>query len=184
MSNATGVHAARQEQQMTSSSTPSYLAISSIAPVIESRVEPHLTDGNGHMNVRHIYSYGVGGADLLAERSGIGAEYREKRRMSIFAVEHHIQFFSEMQENDAFSVHPLWVDRSERVGHILVFLLNRTTRTLSSILELAVVHVDLDNRSSVPFPPAIAAELDRCRAITRAIPWPIPTSGAVGVRRG
>jgi acyl-CoA thioester hydrolase len=169
--------------RMKDSLTPSYLEVSSLDSLTDCQVRSHMTDGNGHMNVRHIYSLGVDGADLLAEQAGIDDGYRSQRRMGIFAVEHNIRFFAEMRENQALSVHPLWIDRSERVGHILVFILNRTTRTVSSILELAVAHVDLNSRSSVPFPQDIGAELDRCIVITRAGPWHIPTSGAVGVRR-
>jgi acyl-CoA thioester hydrolase len=168
---------------MKNSLHPTYQALSALWSVLEDRVESVTTDGNGHMNVRHIYAYAVAGADLLAEQVGINDMYRSNRRMGTFAAEHHIRFFAEMRETDRFSVHPLWIDRSERVGHVLVFLLNRTTRMLSSILELVVVNVDLNSRSSVPFPPDIAAEIDRRVAATRTISWPIPTSGAMGVRR-
>lgn len=168
---------------MKNSMNPPYQAISALDSVIQRRVESDTTDGNGHMNVRHIYAYAVAGADLLAEQVGINDAYRSNRRMGTFAAEHHIRFFSEMRETNRLSVHPLWVDRSERVGHVLVFLLNRTTCMLSSILELVVVNVDLNSRSSVPFPPDIAAEIDRAVEATRGISWPIPTSGVVGLRR-
>ncbi|MEH0554021.1 thioesterase family protein [Streptomyces sp. B21-101] len=162
---------------------PSYQEVNALCSVIEDRVGSAFTDGNGHMNVRHIYAYGVAGADLLSEQVGITDTYRSACRMGTFAAEHHIRFFAELREKDSFSVHPLWIDRSERVGHVLVFILNRTTRMLSSVLELVVINMDLNSRSSVPFPPDIAAEIDQRVAATRAIPWPIPTSGAMGVRR-
>lgn len=169
--------------QMQNSLTPSYLEVAALAEVAAGRVGRQTTDGNGHMNVRHIYACAVEGADLLAEQTGMDDRYRSARRMGIFAAEHHIRFFAEMREGDAFSIHPLWVDRAERVGQMIVFMLNRTTESVSSILELAVVHMDLDRRSSVPFPPDIAAELDRRVATTEAISWAMPVSGAVGVRR-
>lgn len=168
---------------MRQAAKPSYEEVQALRCLAEGRVEPHLTDGNGHMNVRHIYALGVTGADLLSEQLGIDDDYRSIRRMGTFAAEHHIGFFAEMREADSYSVHPLWISRSERAGQVIVFLLNQTTRKLSSILELIVVNMDLARRSPVPFPPDVATEIDGAVAAARAIPWPIPTSGTMGVRR-
>ena len=168
---------------MRNTAKPSFDEVNALPCIAEGHVEARSTDGNGHMNVRHIYALGVTGADLLSEHAGIDDEYRSARRMGTFAAEHHIGFFAEMREADAYSVHPLWVDRSERAGHVLVFVLNRSTRKLASILELIVVNMDLGGRASVPFPPDVATEIDRGAATTRAIPWPVPTSGAMSVRR-
>lgn len=168
---------------MRSSKRPSYEQVQALPSVAEGTVGPDLTDGNGHMNVRHIYALAVTGADLLSEQLGIDDDYRSARRMGTFAAEHHIRFFAEMHENNAYSVHPAWIDRSERAGHILVFMLNQTTRLLSSILELIVVNVDLDTRSSVNFPPDIVTAMDRVATAMHSTPWPMPTSGAIGVRR-
>jgi acyl-CoA thioester hydrolase len=162
---------------------PAFEDVCVIPSMLQTCAEPRFTDGNAHMNVRRIYAVGVTGADLLAESAGIDDRYRTGRRMGTFAAEHHIRFLSEVREDDGLSVHPLWVDRSERAGHVLVLILNQTTRKVSSILELVVVNVDLDSRSSTPFPPDVAAEIDRYVARTRTLPWPIPTSGAIGVRR-
>jgi acyl-CoA thioester hydrolase len=168
---------------MKSMTRPSYEQVSALCSVIEDRVAPSSTDGNGHMNVRHIYACGVEGADLLAERVGINDRYRADRRTGIFAAEHHIRFFAELHEDDCFSVHPLWIDRAEKVGHLLVFVLNRTTHELSASLELLVVNVDLDSRSAVAFPADVGAEIDRQIAAAEALPWTPPIGGAMGVRR-
>ncbi|WP_157538400.1 MULTISPECIES: thioesterase family protein [unclassified Nocardioides] len=168
---------------MRNSPKPSFDDVRALCAIAEGHVAPDLTDGNGHMNVRHIYALGVTGADLLSEQVGIDDEYRSSRRMGTFAAEHHIGFFAELHERDLFSVHPVWIDRSERAAHVLVFVLNQTTRALSSILELVVVNVDLESRSAVALPPDVAAQIDRGIAVSRSISWPLPTSGAMSVRR-
>ena len=179
----TGPHDRMRRASVPRRGQPAYEEVRALPSMLQSRAESQFTDGNAHMNVRHIYAVGVTGADLLAELAGIDDVYRSGRRMGTFAAEHHIRFLSEVREDDCLSVHPLWVDRSERAGHVLVFILNQTTRKVSSILELVVVNVDLDSRASTPFPADVAAEIDRYVARTRALEWPIPTSGAIGVRR-
>jgi acyl-CoA thioester hydrolase len=169
---------------MTSATqVPTYEQVLALPPVIETRVAPDYIDYNGHMNVRHYLSYGATGADVVVRDAGIDDAYRAERRMGVFTAEHHIRYYAEMHDDDPFSVHTLFLERSARAGHLLSFILDRRREQLSCSVEIVLVHVDLDTRRSVPFPEDVAAGFDRWIDRDAGRDLPLPLNGAMGLRR-
>lgn len=162
---------------------PSYDEVLALPPVLESHVAPEFIDENGHMNVRHYLDYGARGADVICRGVGIDDEYRAIRRMGLFTAEHHIRYYSEMHEGDPLSVHTLFLERSARAGHLMSLLLDRRRQVLACTVEIAVVHVDLDTRRALPYPDDVAVGIDAWIRTARSVTWPVPLSGAIGLRR-
>jgi len=162
---------------------PSYQQVLEIPCLLEGTVTPDFIDANGHMNVRYYLDSGATSADALIRQVGIDDEYRARRRMGVFTVEHHLRYFTEMREGDKFSVHTLFLDRSDKVGHLLALILDRVDEVLSCTVEIVLVHVDMDTRRPVPFPEDIAAGLDRWIDEAGKVEWPAPLCGAMGIRR-
>ncbi|MDR7254271.1 acyl-CoA thioester hydrolase [Nocardioides sp. BE266] len=151
--------------------------------MLEGTVEPGFIDLNGHMNIRHYLDAGAQSADIICRRIGIDDDYRARRRLGVFTAEHHISYFTEMHEGDRFTVHTLWIDRSERAGHLVAMVLDRTDEVLSCVVEIALVHVGMDSRRPAPFPADIAAVIDSWIDDARRVNWDLPLSGAMGIRR-
>ena len=151
--------------------------------LVEDVVPPSFIDVNGHMNVRHYLDYGATGADVICRRVGIDDDYRAHRRMGVFTAEHHIRYFAEMHEGTAFSVHARFLERSGRAGHLLSFIVDRDRDVLSCTVEIVLVHVGMDTRRPVEFPADVAAGLDEVIAADRAVSWPVPVCGVMGIRR-
>jgi acyl-CoA thioester hydrolase len=162
---------------------PSYGDVLALPALLEGKVEPEFIDVNGHMNIRHYLDYGANSADVLIRQAGIDDAYRGERRLGVFTAEHHIRYFTEMHENDTFSVHTLLLERSDKVGHLLALILDRTGEVLSCTVEIVLVHVGMDTRRPTPFPEDIAAALDTWVAEAQKVAWPVPVSGAMGIRR-
>lgn len=162
---------------------PTYAEVRTVPPVLEGRVASGYIDANGHMNVRHYLDYGAHGADVICRDAGVDDDYRNGRRMGVFTAEHHIRYFSEMHENDPFSVHTLFLERSSRAGHLMSFILDERRSVLSCTVEITIVHVDLDTRRPVPFPDDVALRFDAWVKVAQGVRWPIPLSGAMGLRR-
>ena len=162
---------------------PSYDDVLALPVLLEGSVTIDFIDVNGHMNIRHYLDYGAHSADVIIRRIGIDDDYRAQRRLGVFTAEHHIRYFTEMHEGDRFSVHTLFLDRSEKAGHLLAFVLDDTDRVLSCTVEIVLVHVDMDARRPVDFPDDIAAGIDRWVDDAKAVTWPVPVSGAMGIRR-
>lgn len=146
-------------------------------------MEPDFIDVNGHMNIRHYLDYGAQSADVICRDIGIDDDYRSQRRMGVFTAEHHIRYFSEMHRDDEFSVHSLWVDRSDKTGHVVALILDRTNDVLACTVEIVLVHVGMDTRRPLPFPADVAEGADRWIAAARSVTWTVPLSGSMGIRR-
>jgi acyl-CoA thioester hydrolase len=162
---------------------PSYDDVLALPALLEGSVTGDFIDVNGHMNIRHYLDYGAHSADVIIRRIGIDDAYRAERRLGVFTAEHHIRYFTEMHLGDRFSVHTLFLERSAKAGHLLAFILDRTDEVLSCTVEIVLVHVDMDARRPVPFPDDIAQGIDTWVAEAKSVTWPVPVSGAMGIRR-
>lgn len=147
------------------------------------RIPEAYQDENGHMNVRHYFDLGVAAIGVVVERMGVTEEYRDGRGQGFFTAEHHIRYHAETHVGDEVSVHFRGIERSAKVLHAVALLVNDTTARLVAALEVVAVHVDLRTRGVVPFPPDLAASIDRELAATATLDWPAPVCGAMGVRR-
>jgi acyl-CoA thioester hydrolase len=162
---------------------PTYDEVMCLPPVVTATVTADFIDANGHMNIRHYLELDASATTLLVESLGIDDAYRAERRMGVFTAEHHLFYLSELHEGDALSVHLRVIARSDKVVHLMAFLLDQTRRRLANTLELTLVHVNMDSRRPVPMPPELAEGFDRHIDSDRSIPWPAPTCGVMGIQR-
>lgn len=167
---------------MSKPALPSYQQVLELEPLLSEEVSPDFIDVNGHMNIRHYLDFGALSADVICRQVGIDDDYRADRRMGVFTAEHHIRYFSEMHEGGKFSVHTLFVGRSAKAGHLLAFLLDRDREVLACTVEIVLVHVGMDSRRPVEFPDDVAAAIDAWVAQAADVTWPVPLSGAMGLR--
>jgi acyl-CoA thioester hydrolase len=163
---------------------PSCHQVLELPVLLEGEVTPDFIDVNGHMNIRHYLDAGAQGADVMCRQIGIDDAYRAERRLGVFTAEHHIRYFTEMHEGGKFSVHTAYVERSAKAGHLLSFVLDRDAEVLSCTVEIILVGVGMDTRRPADFPPDVAARMDELIHASGQLDWPLPLSGAMGIRRG
>jgi acyl-CoA thioester hydrolase len=168
--------------QLSPPTLPSFDQVDALPSLVQGFVAPEYIDANGHMNIRHHLDYCASGAEALCQEAGIDDDYRAGRGLGIFTAEHHIRYTGELHESDGVSVHARFLERSTRTGHLITFLLDRERRALACVVEIVVVHVDLSTRRPAPFPDDVAAVFDSRIAESRAVSWPAPVSGAMGIR--
>lgn len=148
----------------------------------QTQVTEDFIDVNGHMNITHYLRLGAETIDRALRAAGMDDQYRDVRRLSSFAVEHHLTYRTEMHLGDHISVHAQLLARSERAAHAMVYLLDDTNDRLANTLEVVLVHVNLDERRSVPFPDDVSSVLDQMIARDRDALEP-PVCGAMGLGR-
>ncbi|KRB76111.1 hypothetical protein ASE01_13865 [Nocardioides sp. Root190] len=161
---------------------PSHDQVLELPALLEGEVTPDFIDGNGHMNIRHYLDAGASGADHLCRGMGIDDTYRGQRRLGIFTAEHHIRYLAEMHEGRKFSVHTALVARSNRAAHLLSLIIDRDAEVLSCTVEILVVGVGMDTRRPADFPDDIARHMDELVNQSDGLSWPLPLSGAMGIR--
>jgi acyl-CoA thioester hydrolase len=166
-----------------STALPTFDQVLALPTLLEGQVTPDFIDANGHMNIRHYLDAGALGADVICRHIGIDDAYRAGRRLGVFTAEHHIRYFSEMHEGDKYSVHTAFVERSSKAGHLLSFILDREAERLACTVDIILVGVGMDTRRPADFPGDVAAGFDTLIAEARALSWPLPLSGAMGIRR-
>ncbi len=147
----------------------------------EAEVTQDFIDVNGHMNITQYLRLGAEAVDLALRAAGMDDDYRQHRRLSCFAVEHHLTYRAEMHLGEKITVHPQLLARSERAAHAMVYLVDATNDRLANTLEVVLVHVDMDTRRAVPFPAEVAANLDAMVERHVAVLDP-PVCGVMGVR--
>ena len=165
------------------SDLPSYDQIAQLPSGEEHAVTPDLIDLNGHMNIRHYFD----AASLDLWRICIAADTEwstfEERGLSLFTVEQHLRYVSELRTGDTFVVHGRLLERSDRVVHAMSFVVTPEAQKLACTFEASYVHVDTSTRRSVPIPDDLAARFDAQIAASEALGWAAPVSGAMGIRR-
>lgn len=164
------------------SDLPAYEQVLEV-PVITRRsvVAEHL-DQNLHVNVRVYLDLAIEALGEVVTAAGLGEEYIEQRRLTLFTAEHHLRYVAELRLGDEISVHVRFLERSDKALHAMAFVLNRSARRLACILEATVIHVGMDTRRPENFPDDIGASLDRLIE-AHAAPWPAPTCGVMGIRQ-
>ena len=72
--------------------------------------------------------------------------------------------------------------RSERAGHVLVYLLDESHQRLSYVMEEIFLHIDIETRRTAPWPEDVAAAMDARIAEHAGLPWEADTAGCLVLR--
>ena len=144
---------------------------------------PEYEDHNGHVNVRHYYDLHMRAADVAFTPWGIDEGYLERTGRSVFSVEHHISYLSEVLVGHRASLYVRLFARSAKVVHGMSILVDDTSGLVANTVEFVEAHVDLTTRRASPFPDAVGAALDRTIADHEALTWSLPMAGSMGVTR-
>jgi acyl-CoA thioester hydrolase len=163
---------------------PAVDQIDEIPAATEQKVPQEYIDENNHMNIQHYLVLGATALGTRCDELGLGQDYIDSRRLTIFTAEHHLRYYSELLLGQELSVHVRMLERSSKVIHAMSFLVNRSDNLLACTLEVTLVHVGMDTRRPVDFPEDIADRVDAAIKDQSQLPWPAPVCGVMGVRRG
>lgn len=145
-------------------------------------VGPEHLDVNEHMNVFHYFDIGaMAMGDTFAE-FGLSGDLIASTGRSIFTVEHHLRYFSEMRLGTPISVHVRLLGRSRQAMHAMSFLVDQEKKVLSFTLELSAVNVDFVTRRPAEFGAETVRGMDALIAHQDALGWAAPVCGAMQLR--
>jgi len=165
------------------SDLPTYDQIVQLPARVEQVVPPEFIDENGHMNIRHYFDAASHALWYLNIALGMDESYNEERGLSLFTVEQHLRYFSEMNLGDRFTVHGRLLERSGKVLHGMAFVVSPDSESLACTFEATYIHVSMTTRRSVPIPDDLAARFDAEIARGDELGWAAPVCGAMGVHR-
>jgi acyl-CoA thioester hydrolase len=149
---------------------------------IRMAVPQEYLDGNGHMTTLRYVATAAEAMGLLWTDVGMGWEHHHRHGRSGFMLEQHLRYLGELVEGETFSAHARLLDRSDKVLHSMVFLLDEAGGRVAFTAELVAICMDLESRRPAAFPEDVAAALDRALARHRSLGWDAPAAGTLGIR--
>jgi acyl-CoA thioester hydrolase len=161
------------------------ISLDQLAPlpvVYRAVIPPAYEDRNGHMNVRWYLALYDEAGDVLYPMLGLTADYFAASGMGGFDLEHHLWYVAEVRIGDTVEIRARILARSSKLMHYVMFMTNETRGGLSSIFECVHAHADLSVRRTAPFPAHAATRIDDYITAHRALDWPAPVSGAIGIQ--
>ena len=164
---------------------PPAISLDQLAPLPEvyrAVIPPAYEDRNGHMNVRWYLALYDKAGDAMYPMLGLTEDYLTTSGMGGFDLEHHIWYAAEVHVGDAVVIRLRFLARSAKLFHYQMYMANETRGVLASIFECVHAHADLSVRRTAPFPPSVAATIDAYIAAHRALNWPAPVSGSMGLQ--
>jgi acyl-CoA thioester hydrolase len=144
------------------------------APFVSSvmRVEPQWIDYNGHLNMAYYNVLFDRAVDETYELIGVGSDYVEKRRQSIFTAEVHVRYLRELQAGDPVRVTFQLLDYDAKRLHYFEQLFHAAEGWVSATSENLSLHVDMTSKKTAAFPREVAARLADMKASHALLPVP------------
>jgi acyl-CoA thioester hydrolase len=156
--------------------------LASLPGVYRAVIPPAYEDRNGHMNMRWYLAIYDEAGYAMYPMLGLTENYFAATGTGGFHLEHHLWYPSEVRTGDTVVIRARILARNLKLLHYMMFMVNETRDVLSSLFECVLAHADLRTRRTAPFPAQVAAEIDAFIAEHRALAWPAPVSGSMGVK--
>jgi acyl-CoA thioester hydrolase len=116
-------------------------------------------DYNGHMNVAYFVLVFDHATDAVLERLGVGESYREASGCSVFVGEMRVNYFHEVMCQEELHVRSRVLRTDARRAVIFHRMFSSKVDRVVASNEVICVHVDLSQRRSTPWSPAVAERL-------------------------
>jgi len=142
-------------------------------------IPPQWEDRNGHVNVQYYLGlYELGGYEVLAQ-VGVGDACLAAQGVGLFDFEHHILYRAEILVGQRVSTYNRILGMNEKRFHGMYFIVNDTLDRLACSIEYITAAVDLQQRRSTVFPPAVFQGLQQQLAWHQQLDWPAPMCGSM-----
>lgn len=184
MSSGTAQHADRTAPGSRRSALPSLAEIATLSGGLRRTAPPEWEDENGHVNVCRHYAFHMDATIAFFVQLGMTSDYLTSHGQSTFSIEQHLTFYDEVLVGHAVSGHVRLLDVNEKLVHGISVMVNHTTGRVANTVEFVEGHVDLTTRRTTPWRPELAAALQGAQARHVRLPWSLPLSGGMGLRRG
>ena len=147
---------------------------------LEKVVPPEWEDRNGHVNVQYYLTlYELGGWVIL-EQIGFDEEWFTKHHVSVFDLEHHLNYLAEIRIGDQVKTFHRVAGYSSKRFHGMYFIVNETANRLAATVEYVAGCIDMKARCTTEFPDALAAGIESLRLEHQRLDWALPLCGVIG----
>ena len=103
-------------------------------------------------------------------------------KMGSFALEQHIRYLAEVRVGQPITVYSRALGRSDKTFHFIHFMVRDEDGVLAATNEQVSAYANLSERRIVPYPPELAAGIDRYLEAHTQLKWEAPVCGVMGIR--
>jgi acyl-CoA thioester hydrolase len=146
-------------------------------------VPPDWIDYNGHMNVAYYVLAFDRATDRLLDHLGLGEAYRRAANCSIFALEAHICYLSELRQGDEFAIATRLIDADRKRLHLFHAMTKTGAESPAATIEAMALHVDLRGPKSAPIGDDAFAKVEALLAQHRRLPDPPQLGHRIAIPR-
>ncbi len=119
----------------------------------EGRVVAAWLDYNGHMNVAYYVMALDRAVDEVYDALGLGRAYAEREGRSMFAVGMDIDWLRELRGDETYVIETRLLDCDDKRLHYHQQMFRASDGACAARATWLAIHVDLEARRAVPFPP-------------------------------
>lgn len=146
-------------------------------------VKPEWLDYNGHMNLAYYLLAFDHASDVFFDHLGVGRNYIERTRGSIFVVETHVVYHREVTAGDMLRFSTVLLAHDAKRLHFMHHMHHAGEGYVAAANELMALHVSLETRRAKPFPCDVLATLARVQAAHDRLPRPAEMGRSVAFRQ-
>lgn len=148
------------------------------------RVRKGWIDYNGHMHEAYYVLVFGNATDALYDHVGFDRRFRETHAASIYTLEAHVRYLSEVGEGAPLTVTTQLLGLDDKRLHLFHAMYGGDDDRLLATEELMLLHVaTAAGPRAAPFPPEIANGLTAIAEAHAGLPWPDGACARIGLGR-
>jgi len=147
------------------------------------KVESQWIDYNGHFNMAYYNVIFDRCGDEAFALMGLGPDYVSSTNCSFFTLEAHITYLRELRAGDPVRVTVQFLDYDSKRVHYVQEMFHADEGWLSCVTENIVMHVDLIEKKSTPFPARVLTMIKAMHEAHKRLPIPPQVGHRIGIPR-
>ena len=121
---------------------------------------PEWIDYNGHVRDAYYGLIASSACDALMDRIGVDAAYRERTRCTLYTLEMHVHYLSEVKQSERLAAEVTILGSDAKRLHAGFTLRRAPAGKVAATVEFMLLHVRQgENPGSEPFPSEVAAAI-------------------------
>ena len=114
-------------------------------------IKKEWTDYNSHMNMAYYILVFDQTWEIILNKFHMGEESAKTTNMSTMVVETHTTYNNEVKQGDEVEINLTFLDHDKKRLHYKMEMIEKSSKKLSSTLEMLSLYIDLDKRKVSEF---------------------------------
>ena len=147
-------------------------------------VDEDWIDYNGHMNVAYYtLAFDKVLDDFLETNLKIGPSFVKKEKQGPYSLQANYNYLDELKLNDKFFSKVYIIDSDQKKIHLVLEMINFTTKKIVALCETLLINVDLNIRKSVIYNTVAKRKIKQYQNISKKFPLPLEVGKIIKIKK-